>query len=108
MMMVGVAVVFILIDRDPGWRAYLISGGVALLFLGASLAMWHRSNWLGVLALAVLYTAMLWDEARPASGIIGALLAFFSAWMTYSQEHNPDPAEFKSPSDELEGDIIIE
>jgi hypothetical protein len=106
MMMVGVAIVFILIDRDPGWRAYLISGGVALLFLGASLAMWHRSNWLGVAALAVLYIAMLWDDARPASGIAGAILAFLSACMTYSQERNPDPTNL--PDSEREGDIIIE
>jgi len=105
-MMVGGAVVFILIGRDPGWQAYLISGGVAVLFLAASLAMWRRSNWVGVLALAVLYIAMLWDDARPASGIVGALLAFLSAWMTYSQIRNPDPANI--PDSEREGDIIIE
>jgi uncharacterized membrane protein YkgB len=105
MMMVGVAIVFILIGRDPGWRAYIISGSVAILFLAASLAMWKRSNWLGVASLAVLYMAMLWDEARPASGIVGALLAFLSAWMTYSQIQNPDPANV--PDSEQEGDIII-
>jgi hypothetical protein len=105
MMMVGVAVVFILIGRDPGWRAYVISGGVALLFLAASLAMWRRSNWVGVLALAVLYMAMLWDEARPASGIAGAILAFFSAWMAYSQARNPEKS---TESGDQQGDIIVE
>ncbi len=106
MMMVGVAIVFILIGRDPGWRAYVISGSVAILFLAASLAMWKRSNWLGVLSLAVLYIAMLWDDARPASGILGAILAFFSAWMTYSQIQNPDPTNI--PDSEREGDIVVE
>jgi hypothetical protein len=104
-LLVGVAMTYFVIGRDP-WKAFVISGGVSIVFLAASLAMWKRSNWVGVLSLTVLFVAMFWDEARPASGIAGAILAMLSAWMTYSQERNPEP-ETES-SDEPQGEIVIQ
>ena len=104
-LMVGVAVVYFVVGRNP-WKAFVFSGVVSILFLAASLAMWKRSNWVGVLSLAVLFIAMFWDEARPASGILGALLAFLSAWMTYSQEKNPEP-ETES-REEPQGEIVVQ
>lgn len=82
-MLAGAAVVFTLLERTPGWQAYLASGLLALAFHVAALSNSRWSIRLGVLALAALLIVMFWDQQKPASLAAGFVLAGLSAWRAY-------------------------
>ncbi len=96
--LVGAAVVFTLLERPPGWQAYLASGLLALAFLVAALTSWRWSIRLGVLALAALLIAMFWELDRPVSLATGFVLAGLSAWRAYGRlRHGEEPGKVFAP-----------
>ena len=78
-LMAGIAVVFILIEREPGWQPFLVSGLLAIIFLFTSLSRWRNSEWLGLLALTVLVLTTLWDRKKPTAAVIGVVLVMLNA-----------------------------
>jgi hypothetical protein len=72
--MIGIALVFILSGREPGWQPYAISGLLGLSFLIAAFAFPNSSQWVGMLAFAVLLIAMFWDRDKPLAAITGIIL----------------------------------
>jgi hypothetical protein len=69
--------------REPGWQAYVVTGGVALGFLVMALLMWRRSRLLGLAALTALLLVMFWDAERPLNALVGAIFAVLSAVMVF-------------------------
>jgi ABC-type Fe3+-siderophore transport system permease subunit len=76
--MIGVALVFILNGRDPGWQPFLASVILALGFLIVTLLAWKRREWLAVLALAVLLLSVFWDRERPFDVVFGVVIVVIS------------------------------
>ena len=81
--MVGIALTFILIEKEPGWQPFLAGGLLAIGFLLASLAVWASSEWLELLALAVLLLAMLWDREKPMGAVVGIALVTLNILQTH-------------------------
>ena len=78
MLLAGIAIAYILLGRQPGWQAYLVSGIIALFFLVSTLADWRRSSLVGSFALSVLLVAMFWKHDRPYNILVGIGLAVLS------------------------------
>ena len=101
-LMAGISLVFILVDRDPGWQPFLASGVLAVIFLLTSLSMWAGSGWLGLLALTVLLLTTLWDHDKPAAVVIGVALIMLNALRTSPLLQNKDEdAVHEQPEGEL-------
>jgi Na+/proline symporter len=77
--MIGIALVFILSGREPGWQPFAISGLLAISFLITAFAMPDSSQWIGILALIVLMMTMFWERGRPLAALSGVILAFLNA-----------------------------
>lgn len=77
--MIGIALVYILSGRDPGWQPFAVSGLLALSFLITALVFPNNSQWVGMLALAVLLMAMFWEKGKPLAAIIGVALTILNA-----------------------------
>lgn len=96
--MIGIALVFILSGREPGWQPFAVSGLLALSFLITALAFPDNSQWVGLLALAVLLMAMFWDRDKPLAAIIGIALTMLNALSArqgalLSGDNGPKPAD---------------
>jgi hypothetical protein len=77
--MIGIALVYILSGREPGWQPFAVSGLLALSFLITAFAFPGSSQWVGLLAFAVLLMVMFWDRGNPLAAIIGIALAILNA-----------------------------
>ncbi len=77
--MIGIAVVFILSGREPGWQPFAVSGLLALSFLISAFLLPDSSTWIGLLAFAVLLMAMFWDKDNPLAALIGIALTILNA-----------------------------
>jgi len=78
--MVGIALAFILSGREPGWQPFAVSGLLAISFLITAFAFPESSQWVGMLALAVLLMAMFWDRDKPLTAVMGVLLTLLNAF----------------------------
>jgi membrane-bound ClpP family serine protease len=78
--MIGIALVFILSGREPGWQPFAVSGLLALSFLITAFVFPSNSQWVGLLALAVLLMAMFWERDKPMAAITGIALTILNAW----------------------------
>lgn len=77
--MIGIALVFILSGREPGWQPFAISGLLALSFLITAFAFPNNSQWVGLLAFAVLLLAMFWERGKPLAAVTGIALTLLNA-----------------------------
>ncbi len=77
--MLGIALVFILSGREPGWQPFAVSGLLALSFLISAFILPDGSQWIGLLAFAVLLIAMFWDRGNPLAAIVGIALTILNA-----------------------------
>lgn len=74
----GVALTYLLSGREPGWQPFLASLVLAGVYLLAALVPWRINQWLGVLAMAVLMLAILWDEEKPAAIAAGVIITILN------------------------------
>ena len=95
--MVGLALVFIVQEREPGPTLYLIGGGLAFVFLVTAFTKWQRTGWLGILAYATLASGML----TSGNGLLGALTGLFLAALTALQRYEI----VEPPSEEADGTL---
>ncbi len=77
--MIGIALIFILSGREPGWQPFAVSGLLALSFLITAFVFPNSSRWVGLLALTVLLMAMFWERDKPLAAITGLVLTFLNA-----------------------------
>jgi len=77
--MIGIAVVFILSGREPGWQPFAVSGLLAVSFLISAFLLPNSSTWIGLLAFAVLLMVMFWDKNNPLAALIGIALTILNA-----------------------------
>jgi hypothetical protein len=77
--MFGIAIVFILSGREPGWQPFAVSGLLALSFLITAFLFPDNSQWVGFLALAVLLMTMFWQRDNPMAAFIGVILTILNA-----------------------------
>lgn len=78
--MMGIALVFILTEREPGWQPFAVGGLLAVSFLITAFAFPDSSQWIGMLALAVLLMAIFWERDRPLAAVMGTVITFLNAW----------------------------
>jgi hypothetical protein len=102
--MAGVAIVFILTGRPPGWLAYLFSGLVSVLFLVAAALKIRGSNLLGLAALMVLLVMMFWKDGSPASLVTGIVLALGAVLAARARRKQAADSTGDAPLPEPEGD----
>jgi hypothetical protein len=96
-LMVGLALVFIMQDREPGPTLYLVSGGLAFIFLVSAFTKWRRTGWLGILAYVSLASGML----TSGNGLLGTLTGLFLAALTALQRYEI----VEPPPDEADGSL---
>lgn len=77
--MIGIALTFILSGREPGWQPFAVSGLLAISFLITAFTLPDSSQWVGILALAVLLMSMFWERDKPLAAVVGTALAFLNA-----------------------------
>jgi hypothetical protein len=77
--MIGIAIVFILSGREPGWQPFAVSGLLALSFLITAFLFPDDSQWVGFLAMAVLLMTMFWQRDNPLAALIGVVLTILNA-----------------------------
>ncbi len=75
----GIALAFVLLQREPGWQPFATAGVLAWVSLLLALAPIPGSDPLGYLALAILMLGMFWEPGRPWSAITGVILTLLSA-----------------------------
>ncbi|NDJ52597.1 MAG: hypothetical protein GYB68_05870 [Chloroflexi bacterium] len=76
--LLGVSVAFIVTGRQPGGEAFIASATIAALFLAVAILEYRYADVLGLLAFAVVTLAMMWDEDRPISVIVGLTIIALS------------------------------
>jgi hypothetical protein len=105
--MIGIALVFILSGREPGWQPFAISGLLALSFMITAFAFPGSSQWVWLLAFAVLMMVMFWDRDKPLAAIVGIALTILNALsarhgtlLAGNGEHKPadNPSEPVTPT----------
>ena len=92
-LMIGIALIFILSGREPGWQPFAISGLLALSFLITAFAFPNSSQWVGMLAMAVLLMTMFWERDKPLSAITGVVLTFLNALSARGAMHAEDDGQ---------------
>jgi hypothetical protein len=97
----GVALAFVLFQRDPGWQPFVAAGLLALASMLLTVAMLPGSDPVGYLALVVLLLGMLWEPGRPWSAVVGVVLVFLNALKNARVERieaeSPAVAELPEP-----------
>lgn len=88
-LLAGAATAFVLLGRAPGWEIYLVVVILAVAFLIGALLGWPGSDWIGLMAFAVLLIAMVYQRDRPASIITALALVALSAYRLYDQTTAP-------------------
>jgi hypothetical protein len=75
----GIALAFVLFQRDPGWQPFVAAGTLALASMFLAVSMIPGSDPVGYLALVVLLLGMFWEPGRPWSAVVGVVLVFLNA-----------------------------
>ncbi len=78
-LLAGVALVFILTNRAPGWEPFIAGGVLAVASLLLSLAALQISDLISFFALCVVVLAMFWEPGRPWAALVGLVLMLLNA-----------------------------
>lgn len=90
--MFGIGLVFAITGRAPGWQPFAAGCALAAITLITALSKWSASSrWLGLLTLAVLMLAILWDVDKPLGMVLSVVLVALRALsMGSSADTNTD------------------